>query len=87
VGAVVALCLVLLPPLYALSCGPVAWAYNHRVVSVDRETLTTLYTPLIWLHRHTALKGPLRWYTRLFVDTLPFGMVLFPEDFPGALMV
>jgi hypothetical protein len=60
-GTVLALALVLAPVLYVLSFGPADYAMKY---SGGRriKTLMTAYAPVVWLHDHTALRGPLERY-------------------------
>ena len=63
-GAVVIIALFLLPVLYVLSFGPADYAMK---CSGGRgiKTLMTVYAPVVWLHDHTPLHGPLERYAEL----------------------
>ncbi len=56
--------LVLLPLLYTLSIGPVAFVCEK--LGVPKEPMRAFYRPVVWLHDHTPLKRPLEWYLSLF---------------------
>ena len=62
--SLVVLGLILVAALYVLSIGPVAWLYQKN--DWDNDYLETVYAPVIWLHRETALREPLEWYLDLF---------------------
>jgi hypothetical protein len=53
-----------LPLVYVLSIGPAA-AIVDKVPSLARPTLD-FYTPVIWLHDHAFLKGPLETYVNFW---------------------
>ena len=55
---------ILLPVLYVLSIGPVAWSYEQ--MGWTPGMMRAFYLPVVWLHEHTFLKEPLEWYLRLF---------------------
>jgi hypothetical protein len=51
--------------LYVLSIGPVV-ALNKSKPVTSLNAIRQVYFPVIWLHDHTALKGPLDAYARLW---------------------
>lgn len=51
--------LLLAPVFYVLSTGPVV-AYG--IDTIGRDNLRTFYAPVVWLHEHTPLAGPLEKY-------------------------
>lgn len=62
--------LLLVPVLYVLSIGPVAWTIVHWHGAVpDRVTKAVdfVYTPVGWLHDSTPLKKPLEQYVDLWI--------------------
>ena len=58
------LMVVVVPFVYVLSVGPVAWFFE--TMHWDISTARQLYKPVRWLHDHTFLKEPLEWYLALF---------------------
>jgi hypothetical protein len=61
---VIALGLCALPMFYVLSLGPAVWLADRGYLPT--EPLQVVYAPLIWLHEHTPLSGPLDWYVELW---------------------
>jgi hypothetical protein len=59
--------LVSLPLLYVLSIGPVAAVASRTQGFQHRDWLVRFYAPVIWLHQHTILEGPLEAYVNLWV--------------------
>lgn len=55
--------LLMLPVIYVLSIGPVIFAVEklHAKASMQKPVMT-FYTPIVWLHDHTALKQPIERY-------------------------
>lgn len=56
--------LPLVPLLYVLSFGPVVMVAGRA--GWDKGTIQAVYAPIIWLHRHTPLRGPIQWYGRMW---------------------
>jgi hypothetical protein len=56
--------IALMPLAYVLSVGPVVATCDWA--GWDFEGLDTFYAPLDWLCLHTPLKGPLKWYVRVW---------------------
>lgn len=54
----------MLATLYVLSAGPVL-NFSEQV-KFARGPLRILYSPLIWVHKHTPFLKPLELYTRYF---------------------
>ena len=62
--------LLLIPVLYVLSIGPVAWTMVHWHGPVPPQVtnaVSFVYTPLDWLHDFTPLKKPLENYLELWI--------------------
>ncbi len=62
--------LVMLPLVYMLSMGPVGYVVQRfSVPATMHGPALKFYGPVIWLHDHTSLKGPiesyLEWWDRL----------------------
>jgi hypothetical protein len=70
VWAMIALSVVALPLLYVLSVGP-AGIVTHKFPQLGPPA-TVFYQPLIWLHDHTFLKGPLEAYVNFWVTFRSF---------------
>ena len=63
------LLLGVLPVLYFLSTGPVAWSMdktNHFGGLIPKEVIIDFYSPIIWLHQNTFLRDPLDRYWQLW---------------------
>jgi len=58
---VLVLVVVMLPPLYVLSCGPLAWVADQT----GGNWYDTLFAPLIWLYEHWPAMQP--WLDR-YID-------------------
>ncbi len=54
----------LLPILYLLSSGPVAWLF--QVNNWSTQSVKAFYAPVVYLHDNTALKNPIEFYFKLF---------------------
>ena len=57
--------LIALPVLYVLSIGPAAVIVAKRDLPND-ALVVKFYAPVIWLHGHTPLRGPLENYLALW---------------------
>lgn len=57
---------VMVPVIYVLSIGPVAFICNFFGINGAPSALKKFYTPVIWLHDNTVLKEFLEWYLSLF---------------------
>ncbi len=57
-----------LPIIYILSIGPVAFFYQKYNISGTTywKYIISFYTPVTWLHDNTPLKKPLENYVELF---------------------
>lgn len=55
---------LMLTLFYVLSVGPIA-AVSSRT-GVGEKVVGTVYAPIAWLHKHTPLRKPLRWYATLW---------------------
>ncbi len=54
--------------LYVLSIGPVAWLARSTGVEPQIAPVAMIvYAPVVWLHEHTFMQEPLRWYVRLWI--------------------
>lgn len=52
--------------LYVL--GPVAWlARSTGVEQQIAPVAMIVYAPVVWLHDHTFMQEPLRWYVRMWI--------------------
>ena len=68
-GIVFAVLLLVLPLLYVLSTGPVAWSMDktHQFGGlIPKAVVVDLYSPVIWLHDDTFLHDALDRYWRLW---------------------
>lgn len=66
-AAVLILLSVLLPILYFLSVGPVAWYYESHHIEPDIYVIT-IYSPLEWLHENCEpLQPAMDWYIELWL--------------------
>ena len=68
-GFVFATLLRLLPVLYVLSTGPVAWSMDktHQFGGlIPKEAVVDFYSPVIWLHDDTFFHDPLDRYWRFW---------------------
>lgn len=64
-SSVVIAAVVAIPLLYLLSIGP-AVAISEKFPS-SGPTMRRVYLPIIWLHHHTVLRGPIEAYLELWV--------------------
>jgi hypothetical protein len=55
---------VMLLILYVASVGPIVMLSEGT--GIGRNVVRVVYTPLVWLHDKTPLRGPLEWYVGLF---------------------
>lgn len=63
---------LLVPVIYVLSIGPVAWGLVHWPGGVPvpmQEGVALVYKPLDWLHDSTPMKKPLEKYVELWIGT------------------
>lgn len=58
--------ILLLPMLYVLSIGPMAFLTNASSGHSSLQSqIRSFYRPVIWLHDNTSLKTPLERYVRI----------------------
>jgi hypothetical protein len=50
--------------IYILSIGPVVAIVES--VKVGKDAARAFYDPVVWLHDHTILEGPLEWYSSIW---------------------
>lgn len=56
--------LVVVPMIYVLSIGPVGYlAQQFSLPPSMKGPFLAFYGPVIWLHDHTSLKGPIERYS------------------------
>ena len=62
--------LLVIPPVYLLSAGPVAMMQLNGCISPRSKFVSQLYAPRGWVYRRTALHKPLGIYMHLWVPGL-----------------
>lgn len=70
IAVTVVVVLLLLPLLYALSIGPVAWLIDHKLITEESNSfLIALYWPLqVAADLSPAFERTITWYIRLWAE-------------------